>query len=83
MNEATFAQASALVAQQREALQDFQGAAPATSFAQLDERAGRVPRTTRSTRSGATCTELLKRPEPDVGGAATWVDRRELPGLGR
>jgi signal transduction histidine kinase len=72
MNEAVFAQTAALVAQQRESLQDFKAAAPADTFRRLDNALAaadnyEVDQVRRA------LTDLLKGTRPDFGEAVAWV----------
>ena len=72
INEAGFAQASALVAQQRDALQDFQGAASPQTFARLDEDlAGAQNYEIDQVRRDLP--DLLRGREPALGAATQWV----------
>ncbi|MGZ4639917.1 MAG: nitrate- and nitrite sensing domain-containing protein, partial [Actinomycetes bacterium] len=72
LNESEFAQASALVAQQRQSLQDFQRAAPPQLFRVLDNRLAKSDVYTVD-QSRRHLTDLLKGRDPDVGGSVEWV----------
>jgi signal transduction histidine kinase len=72
LNEAQFAQATALVAQQRQSLQDFQRSAPPALYAALDTKlaASDVGQLDKSRRH---LTDLLKGRDPDFGGSVDWA----------
>ena len=82
LTEADFAQSAALVAQQRQSLQDFQRNAPATAFHRLDNALAKsevadIDQVRRS------LPDLLKGNDPDYGGSVVWVGARELLGSAR
>ncbi|MGH8969521.1 MAG: nitrate- and nitrite sensing domain-containing protein [Actinomycetes bacterium] len=79
--EVDFAQASALVAQQRQALQTFQQVAPAAAFARLDGALADADNFAID-QSRRHLVDLLEAGEPDPAAAAAWqdaTDTRILP----
>src|SRR4051812_32948026 len=72
LTEADFAQSAALVAQQRQSLQDFQRNAPADAFHRLDNALAKseVAEIDQVRRS---LPDLLKGNDPDYGGSVVWV----------
>ena len=72
INEAGFAQASALVAQQREALQDFQGAASPQTFSRLDDDLAEA-QNYEIDQVRRDLPDLLRGREPALGAATAWV----------
>jgi Nitrate and nitrite sensing/HAMP domain len=72
VNEAEFGQASALAAQQRVSLQDFERSAPAGLFSALDTKLAASDVTQLDT-SRRHLTDLLKGRSPDVPGSKRWL----------
>ncbi|MGH8892724.1 MAG: sensor histidine kinase [Actinomycetes bacterium] len=72
LNEAEFAQVSALFAQQRQSLQDVQAKAPADAFAALDAALARADNRAVD-RVRRNLPDLLKGKDPDFGAAVEWV----------
>jgi len=72
LSDAEFAQSAALVAQQRQSLQDFLRNAPATAYHQLDKALARSE-VAEIKRVRRALPDLLKGRDPDYGGAVVWV----------
>jgi len=72
VNEAEFAQAAALVAQQRQALQDFQAKADTDVYARLDNALARADNS-EVDQVRRRLPDLLKGVGPDVVDAAAWA----------
>jgi len=72
INEAGFAQASALVAQQREAVQDLQGAASPETYLRLDNELAKA-QNYEIDQVRRDLPDLLRGREPAIGAATQWV----------
>jgi signal transduction histidine kinase len=72
LTEADFAQSAALVAQQRQSLQDFQRNAPADGFHRLDDGLAKSE-VTEIDQVRRSLPDLLKGKDPDFGGSVIWV----------
>ena len=72
MTEADFAQAAALVSQQRSSLADFQRSAPPAAFATLSDALASA-QNTEIDKVRRNLTDLLKGKGPDYGRSVEWV----------